>query len=123
VWLTELERIGWYTMRTRSTGLGSTELVQEFRYMKPMGNCLVIGLETVEPMNIILANLPYVSDAELSVLSPEIKNFESRVALAGGADGLDKIRQLLPQAKQKYPPLRAWFCWRSVMVRVQQPLL
>jgi len=37
-------------MRTRSTGLGSTELVQEFRYMKPMGDYLVIGLETVEPV-------------------------------------------------------------------------
>ena len=37
-------------MRTRSTGLGSTELIQEFRYMKPRGDYLVIGLETVEPV-------------------------------------------------------------------------
>ena len=37
-------------MRTRSTGLGSTELVQQFRYMKPRGDYLVIGLETTEPV-------------------------------------------------------------------------
>jgi release factor glutamine methyltransferase len=57
-----------------------------------------------EKVDIILANLPYVRDAELNGLSPEIKDFEPRVALAGGADGLEKIRQLLPQAKQKLFP-------------------
>jgi release factor glutamine methyltransferase len=57
-----------------------------------------------EPVNIILANLPYVRDVELNELSQEIRNFEPRVALAGGADGLDKIRQLLPQAEQKLLP-------------------
>ena len=57
-----------------------------------------------EPVDIILANLPYVKDSELPQLSPEIKNFEPIVALAGGRDGLEKVRQLLPQAKQKLLP-------------------
>jgi len=57
-----------------------------------------------EPVDIILANLPYVKDSELPQLSPEIKNFEPIIALAGGRDGLEKIRQLLPQAKQKLLP-------------------
>ena len=37
-------------MRTRSTGLGSTELAQQFRYMKPQGDYLIVGLETIEPV-------------------------------------------------------------------------
>lgn len=57
-----------------------------------------------EPVDIIVANLPYVRDSELSHLSPEIQMFEPEIALAGGADGLDKIRQLLPQAKQRLLP-------------------
>jgi release factor glutamine methyltransferase len=57
-----------------------------------------------EPVDIILANLPYVKDSELPQLVPEIKNFEPIVALAGGQDGLEKVRQLLPQAKQKLLP-------------------
>jgi len=55
-------------------------------------------------VNIILANLPYVRDMEMNDLSQEIKEFEPRVALAGGVDGLDKIRRLLPQARQQLLP-------------------
>ncbi len=54
-----------------------------------------------EPVDMILANLPYVKDSELSQLSPEIRMFEPIIALAGGADGLDKVRQLLPQARER----------------------
>jgi release factor glutamine methyltransferase len=55
-------------------------------------------------VDIIVANLPYVSEAEWKDLSPEIRMFEPEIALSGGIDGLDKIRQLLPQAKQKLVP-------------------
>jgi len=37
-------------MRTRSTGLGSTELIQEIKYMKPTGDYLIMGMQTVEPV-------------------------------------------------------------------------
>jgi len=57
-----------------------------------------------ESVNIILANLPYVRDGEMDSLSPEIREFEPGIALAGGVDGLDKIRLLLPQARQKILP-------------------
>ena len=57
-----------------------------------------------EPVHIIVANLPYVKDAEIEQLSPEIRQFEPRIALAGGADGLDKLRQLLAGAKGKLRP-------------------
>jgi release factor glutamine methyltransferase len=50
-----------------------------------------------EPVDLIVANLPYIRDSEIEELSPEIKFFEPRIALAGGEDGLDKIRQLCRQ--------------------------
>jgi len=45
-----------------------------------------------EPVDLIVANLPYVRKAEL----PEVNthNFEPSLALNGGTDGLDKIRRL-----------------------------
>jgi release factor glutamine methyltransferase len=49
----------------------------------------------------IVANLPYIKNWELETLSPEIINFEPVIALAGGEDGLDKMRQLLEQARGK----------------------
>ncbi len=57
-----------------------------------------------EPVNIIVANLPYIKNCELQTLSPEIINFEPIPALASGEDGLDKIRCLLSQAPGKMRP-------------------
>jgi release factor glutamine methyltransferase len=42
----------------------------------------------------IVSNPPYIADAELAGLAPEIRDFEPRIALAGGADGLDFYRRL-----------------------------
>ena len=57
-----------------------------------------------EPVNIIVANLPYIKNYELQTLSPEIIKFEPVSALASGEDGLDKIRCLLSQAPGKMHP-------------------
>jgi release factor glutamine methyltransferase len=48
--------------------------------------------------DLVLANLPYVSDRELAELEPEITLYEPRQALAGGPDGLDQIRALVQAA-------------------------
>jgi release factor glutamine methyltransferase len=57
-----------------------------------------------EPVDVIIANLPYIRDEELGGLSAEIRMYEPGVALAGGRDGLDKVRQLLVDAPQKLRP-------------------
>ena len=54
-----------------------------------------------QPIDMVIANLPYIKNYEFKDLSPEIRNFEPRIALAGGEDGLDKIRQLLEQMPGK----------------------
>ena len=59
-------------------------------------------LEAVpQPVDIVVANLPYIRDCEFKDLSPEIMNFEPAMSLAGGKDGLDKIHQLLEQMPGK----------------------
>lgn len=58
----------------------------------------------LQPVDIIVANLPYVSNSELSDLPPEITQFEPLVALDGGVDGLEVIKQLLSQVRQKINP-------------------
>jgi len=68
---------------------------------------LLLGdmLEAVpEPVDLVVANLPYVRDREMEELAPEVRLFEPRMALAGGADGLDKMRQLCRQARGKLRP-------------------
>lgn len=46
----------------------------------------------------IIANLPYISHDEWDRLSPDVKDFEPRLALDGGPDGLDIYRRLLEEA-------------------------
>ncbi len=48
----------------------------------------------------IIANLPYISHDEWDRLSPDVKDFEPRLALDGGPDGLDIYRRLLKEAPE-----------------------
>ena len=57
-----------------------------------------------EPVDLIVANLPYVSGAEWEQLPRTITTYEPRLALHGGADGLDVIRRLLAQARSYLKP-------------------
>jgi release factor glutamine methyltransferase len=45
--------------------------------------------------DLVVANLPYVSEAEWDDLAPEIREFEPREALVPGPTGLEAIRELL----------------------------
>jgi len=54
-----------------------------------------------QPVDMAIANLPYIKNYEFKDLSPEIRNFEPTIALAGGKNGLDKIQQMLEQMPKK----------------------
>ena len=45
--------------------------------------------------DLVIANLPYVRDERWETLMPEINRYEPRVALTGGEDGLEHIRELV----------------------------
>ena len=53
-----------------------------------------------EPVDVIVANLPYIPTERMQTLQPEVQQ-EPQLALDGGADGLDLVRRLLEQAPAK----------------------
>jgi release factor glutamine methyltransferase len=55
-------------------------------------------------VDLIVANLPYVTEDEYAVLPPGIRNYEPRGALVAGPDGLDAIRRLLHTARPHLAP-------------------
>ncbi len=57
-----------------------------------------------QPVDVIVANLPYVTNADIPQLAPEVRDFEPLGALAGGDDGLDLVRRLLAQAADHLRP-------------------
>lgn len=61
------------------------------------------------PVDLIVANLPYIAAGEWSVVADGVKSHEPMLALDGGADGLDLIRNLLQQAPSKLRPRGAIF--------------
>ena len=56
------------------------------------------------PVDLIVANLPYVTEDEYAALPPGIRDYEPRAALVAGADGLDAIRRLLHTARPHLSP-------------------
>ncbi len=49
-----------------------------------------------EGFDLILCNPPYIPEAELEALSPEVREHEPRLALTPGGDGLDAYRRIAP---------------------------
>jgi release factor glutamine methyltransferase len=48
--------------------------------------------------DLIISNPPYIPTAEIETLQPEVRDFDPRPALDGGADGLDFYRMFAAQA-------------------------
>ncbi len=62
------------------------------------GNLL---LPIEQPVDLIVANLPYITTDEWTILDDGVKLYEPMLALKGGEDGLDLIKTLLQQATTK----------------------
>ena len=60
------------------------------------GDCFtpLDGAGELGRFDLIVANPPYIADAEIAALAPEVRDFEPRIALAAGADGLDFYRRI-----------------------------
>jgi release factor glutamine methyltransferase len=52
----------------------------------------------VSKPDLVISNPPYIPDADIPRLQPEVRDFEPREALAGGMDGLHVIRRLVVDA-------------------------
>jgi release factor glutamine methyltransferase len=63
--------------------------------------------EPLEPgagFDLVVANPPYVADAEWDALAPEIREHEPRLALLAGSDGLSVLRRLCARAPDFLAP-------------------
>lgn len=87
-----------------ASGLGPGEV--ELRPV-PGGMWEAVGEE--ERFDLVVSNPPYVRDAELERLPAQIREHEPRRALAGGADGLDVVREIVSEAAAHLRPGGALF--------------
>ncbi len=65
------------------------------------------GLEG--PFDLIVSNPPYVRSGEIAGLAREVREYDPRLALDGGEDGLEAYRALLPQIARLLAPEEGWF--------------
>lgn len=65
---------------------------------------LVAPLRELEPVDLITANLPYVSEAEWEDCEPEVREHDPRLALVAGPDGLELIERLVAEAPEVLAP-------------------
>jgi release factor glutamine methyltransferase len=65
---------------------------------------LETGGTPVLRFDLIISNPPYIPSAEIATLQPEVRDFDPRAALDGGADGLDFYRKLAAEAKPFLKP-------------------
>jgi release factor glutamine methyltransferase len=54
--------------------------------------------------DLIISNPPYIPSDEIATLEPEVRDYDPRAALDGGADGLDFYRKLASEAKPFLKP-------------------
>ena len=66
--------------------------------------CADLLAATRGPLDLVLANLPYIPAALVDGLMPEVACYEPRVALDGGEDGLALVRRLLDQLATRLAP-------------------
>jgi release factor glutamine methyltransferase len=60
--------------------------------------------EIAGPADVIVSNPPYIPSDEIDHLAPEVADFDPRLALDGGEDGLEAYRSLIPVIKQRLAP-------------------
>ena len=57
-----------------------------------------MGLPEGLRFDLVVSNPPYIPSAEIGLLQPEVRDFDPRPSLDGGADGLDYFRRLAAEA-------------------------
>ena len=69
-----------------------------------VSDCFQSFLAGVKPFDLIVSNPPYVSAEAIQGLQREVRDYEPRLALTPGGDGLSVIRRLLNEAPDFLKP-------------------
>jgi len=56
------------------------------------------------PLDLIVSNPPYIAHGEIARLAPEVRDYDPRIALDGGKDGLDAYRAIAQAAPRLIAP-------------------
>ena len=62
------------------------------------------GAAVEGPIDLIVSNPPYIPRQETAALDPEVREFDPRLALDGGQDGLDGYRAIAADARRLLAP-------------------
>ena len=65
------------------------------------------GCQELDParrFDLVVANPPYIPSPEIGTLTPEVRDHDPRLALDGGADGLDFYRRLAEELAPRLAP-------------------
>ncbi len=89
------EALGLAWENVQRQGVTSSVRVVEGNLFAPLG---------AERFELITANPPYIPRGEIGELAPDIRDFEPRVALDGGTDGLDVVRAVVAGAGAHLEP-------------------
>lgn len=65
---------------------------------------LLAALPDDATFDVIVSNPPYIPSADIATLDADVQQYEPRLALDGGADGLDVIRRIFTDAKSHLEP-------------------
>lgn len=97
--------------RPLATGLGVD--ISEAALLIAQSNLEALGLDARSELrqgdwgegvkgrfDVVVANPPYIASHEIDGLMPEVALYEPRMALDGGADGLDAYRALMPHVRR-----------------------
>ncbi len=93
--------LAWAAHNARRHGAGGQVAVQR--------SDLLDAIPAEPLINVIVSNPPYVDARSMVDLPPEYQH-EPRAALAAGADGMDIVRRLLPQAAARLTENGMFFC-------------
>jgi release factor glutamine methyltransferase len=56
------------------------------------------------PFDLIVSNPPYIPRGEIDALAPEVRDYDPRLALDGGIDGLDAYRAIVADGRRLLAP-------------------
>jgi release factor glutamine methyltransferase len=62
---------------------------------------LLEAIPSNRSIDYLVSNPPYIPTADIDELEPEVRDFEPRLALDGGTDGLDIYKKILLQAQKR----------------------
>ncbi len=96
-WATDISAAALEVARLNAARLGALELI--FREGDLFG-----AVDPEARFSLVTANPPYVTTGDLPGLQPDVRDYEPKLALVSGADGLDALRRLVATAPAHLEP-------------------